>query len=89
MNGVSSTVQEIVERARTDPQFLHNLVFNPTETAKGLRLTEEERQAIASSTPERLIGAVVSTLRGCGSTGTCVETCKQTCTVTFTSVQAA
>jgi hypothetical protein len=85
MNG---DIKEIVERARKDPNFLHQLVFNPVEAAKGLKLTEEERTALAANTPEQLIGAVLSRAKGCGSTPTCDSTCTATCTVTFTSVKA-
>ena len=57
---MTDTVKEVVERAKKDPNFLYQLVFNPAEAAKGLRLTEEERTALAANTPERLIGAALA-----------------------------
>ena len=60
---------------------------DPAEAAKGLRLTEEERTALAANTPERLIGAALARAAGCGSASTCESTCTATCTVTFTSIQ--
>jgi len=82
---MDDVIKEIVERARKDPNFLHQLVFNPREASKGLRLTEEERAAFAANTPERLIGAALAARAGCGSSPTCEQTCTATCTVTFTS----
>lgn len=85
---MNDIIKEIVERARKDVNFLYQLVFNPIEAAKGLRLTDEERSALAANTPERLIGAVLSRMAGCGSSPTCDSTCTATCTVTFTSIKA-
>lgn len=84
---MNDSIKEVVERARKDPNFLHQLVFNPTEAARSLRLTEEERAALAANTPEKLVGAALGRAAGCGSSGTCDQTCGVTCTVTFTSVQ--
>lgn len=85
---MSDSTQEIIERARKDKAFLYQLVFDPSEAVKGLRLTDDERAALTASTPEGLIGAIV-TRRGCGSTPTCASTCEATCKVTFTSRTAA
>lgn len=82
---MEDTIKEIVERSRKDPNFLYQLVFNPSEAVKGLRLTDEERTAFAANTPEKLIGAALAARAGCGSSPTCDQTCTATCTVTFTS----
>ena len=39
---MEDTIKEIVERSRKDPNFLYQLVFNPSDAVKGLRLTDEE-----------------------------------------------
>jgi hypothetical protein len=85
---MSELTNEVVERAKKDPQFLWALVFNPAEATKGLRLTDQERAFIAANTPERLIGGILGVaVAGCGSNPTCDSTCTATCTVTFTSRQ--
>jgi hypothetical protein len=83
---MNDATEEIIERAKSDPAFLHQLIFSPGEAIKGLRLTDEERAAITATTPEGLINSIVN-LRGCGNTGTCTITCKVTCKVTFGSAK--
>lgn len=89
---MSAAIKEVIERAKQDPQFFHDLVFKPAEAVKGLRLSPEERAAIAANNPEVLVGLAVGRLMaacGCTSAGTCESTCTATCTVTFTSLREA
>jgi len=90
---MSDALQEMIERAKSDPKFLHDLVFNPMEATKSFKLSHDEREAIAANSAERLIGMLTGQLAaGCGSSGTCDQTCNKTCgitcTKTFTSLQA-
>lgn len=74
--------KELVERARSDPEFFHRLVFSPEAVIGELdSLDRKTKGAIVSMTPEEIIGAAITELAGCDVTCTssCGATCAQSC----------
>jgi hypothetical protein len=86
---MSQGLAQLLQRARSDPQFLQQLVSDPTSATRDFNLSEQERASLAGNSAGRLGGLGDVLQAGCGSSGTCSQTCTQTCTVTFTSIADA
>lgn len=86
---MSAELDRLVERAKTDRQFLYDLLDDPKRAVADFKLDDSElRTIVGANTAGRLGGLVDIKLvaAGCGSSGTCEKTCAATCTVTFTSI---
>jgi hypothetical protein len=73
----------IIERAKSDPEYLHKLLFEPETLVadKEGHLTRTEIGAAMSRTPSELIARAIGVLEACGNTCTssCDNTCGQSC----------
>jgi len=81
-NKETNPLKRLVEEAKNNPQFFHDLVFNPEKAiAKIDYLDRRIKGAIVATSPEGLIGSLVA---GPGRTNwcdvTCTSSCGQTCT---------
>ena len=68
----------LVQRARTDPIFLHELIFSPRTVIQRFDLTADERKILSARTPEDLFALAVSG----GDQLECNSTCRITCIYT-------
>jgi hypothetical protein len=84
----------LVEQARRDPQFFHNLVFDPDRViAKLDYLSRESKAALVALDPARVIGGLARLAKDCGVTcggSSCEDTCgsvscNHTCTDSCTN----
>jgi len=76
-------LQQVVARARSDPQFFARLQADPEAALAGIELTPADRATLGANTAERLMGVLVARpSAGCGSQGTCGSTCAETCSHT-------
>jgi hypothetical protein len=74
--------KKLVEQAKSDSQFFHDLVFSPEKVIGGLDyLDKKTKGAIVGMSPEEVIGAAITELAGCDVTCTssCGATCAQSC----------
>jgi hypothetical protein len=72
----------IVERAREDPNFLHQLVFAPEGIVDELALDHRQRSRLAKLDPYTLVGLLGRDRFACGGSVTCSctsATCDGTC----------
>jgi hypothetical protein len=70
----------LVEQAREDPQFFHELVFNTDNVLSGLDYLDRESKAeLEAISPEEVIAAMISgqLMRPCGRTCMEWETCRR------------
>ncbi len=70
--------QSLVEKAKADPAFFHQLIFSP-ETIIGQvgDLDRHAKGALVGQDPAALIARAVGIARGCGNT--CTSSCDNTC----------
>lgn len=74
--------KQLVEQAKSDPQFFHDLVFSPEKVIADLDYVDKKSKgALVAMTPEEVIGAAITELAGCDVTCTssCGATCAQSC----------
>lgn len=83
---LSSGLNQLIERARTDAIFFATLADNPQVALQDIPLAPHERAAITANTSERLLGvmldATFAVRSGCGDT--CGYTCDLTCSGGYT-----
>jgi hypothetical protein len=83
-------LHELVEQARSDPEFFHSLVFEPEKAlGQASYLDRREKAMIISLTPEAVIAGLAGlfvnpggTIAECGTTcgsGSCTNTCDSSC----------
>jgi hypothetical protein len=74
----SEALKQLVENAREDPQFFHDLVFN-TESVLGKLdfLGRAEKASLIGQDPQAVIGRLIGALEGCDVT--CTSSCGATC----------
>jgi hypothetical protein len=86
----SEALQKLIEQAREDPQFFHDLVFKPDAVIGRLDyLNRREKGMIVGIAPEDVIAGLAGlfvnpggTVAECGSTcgsGSCTNTCDSSC----------
>lgn len=78
----TESLKRLVEQAREDPQFFHDLVFNAEELLGKLDyLGRAEKASLIGQDPEAVIGRLIGALEGCDVTCTssCGATCGQSC----------
>ena len=89
----SQALKKLVARARTDPRFFHQLVFDPEKVIKGLTfLDAKTKAALLRVNPDTIIrnlvpGDAAECAGTCGAgscdmtcgTGSCLDTCKSSC----------
>lgn len=89
----AEAMKKLANRARTDPQFFHELVFDPEKVISGLSfLDQRSRQALLRVNPDTIIrnlfpGDVMECGGTCGDgsctstcgAGSCLDTCKSSC----------
>jgi hypothetical protein len=89
----SQALKKLVARARTDPRFFHQLVFNPEKVIKGLTFLDAKTKAqLLRVNPDTIIrnlvpGDAAECAGTCGAgscdmtcgTGSCLDTCKSSC----------
>lgn len=74
----SESRKRLVERARQDPQFFHDLVFNAESVLEKLDfLDRSEKASLIGSDPDAFIARLIGTLSGCDVT--CTSSCGATC----------
>jgi hypothetical protein len=76
---MSKQFQELIQRARTDPQFFHDLAFNPSKIAAQFA-DAGLKEAVLGLNPNSIFGriAVGAGLQWCGDTcgsSSCIDTC--------------
>jgi hypothetical protein len=77
-NRRNDALSAIIEKAKNDPKFFHDLVFNPEEALKGLENVDRNTKgAIVAANPDSLIQIIVS-----GTVSWCDVTCTSSCGVT-------
>jgi hypothetical protein len=74
----SDAVNELVERARSDPEFFHALVFKTEEVLSSLENLDRRSKAnLVAISPEDFIGRLIGDVAGCDVT--CTSSCGATC----------
>ena len=76
------TMKKLVDQARADPKFFHDLVFNPESVLGKLGdLDRSARASLVAVTPEEVIGRLIGEVAWCDVTCTssCGATCNQSC----------
>lgn len=64
--------QRLVEKAKTDPEFFHALVFDTENALSKLDfLGRQEKGALLSISPEHILATMVGELTSCGGSYTC------------------
>lgn len=87
----NQTFSKIVQRAKDDPKFLHQLVFEPSAILSDLKdLSRPALGRMIGQDPLQLIATAVGVREGCGNTCTssCDNTCGKSCGFT-TNLQAS
>lgn len=82
--------KKIVERAKNDSEFFHNLVFDTEKILKDTEIDRKTKIEIQRINPQQVIATIVGELSACGgsetcscTSGTCGGTCGgSTCSVT-------
>ena len=77
----------LMQRARKDPQFFHELVFNPKRAVSKITFLDRASKAkLLKIRPQAIVGALMGQRAACTDTcisGTCSQTCAgQTCSET-------
>ena len=67
----------LVEKAKSDATFFHNLVFDPEKILSGLELGRREKGALVALSPSEAIARLVGITSYCGNT--CTSSCDNTC----------
>jgi hypothetical protein len=72
-------LQRLLDRARTDRVFFHDLVFNTEAALKDLsELAAEDRERLLRLQPDAVLTSILTERRGCSVTVQCTWTCTQT-----------
>jgi hypothetical protein len=70
---------QLLERARKDPKFFHQLVFDPEGViSKVTFLSRESKSRLLAIRPENVIQSLIGRLGWCGDTcgaDSCIDTC--------------
>ena len=67
-----SAFRKLVEQAKADPEFFHNLVFAPDKALSSAKyLDKRAKQALQTINPESVVALAVGELQGCGGDYTC------------------
>ena len=75
--------RKLVEQAKADPEFFHNLVFAPDKALSSAKyLDKRAKQALQTINPESVVALAVGELQGCDNQYTCTCTNAFTCTYT-------
>ncbi len=70
--------QKLVEAAKKDSKFFHELVFNTEKVVSKLDyLDRKSKGALVAIDPEEVIARLVGEIAACGNT--CTSSCKNTC----------
>lgn len=71
----------VMKQARKDPQFFHQLIFNPKKAlSKATFLDRKSKARLLRVRPETVIASITGHLKGCPDAFTCVSgTCGNTC----------
>ena len=78
-----SAFRKLVEQAKADPEFFHNLVFAPDKALSSAKyLDKRAKQALQTINPESVVALAVGELQGCDNQYTCTCTNAFTCTYT-------
>jgi hypothetical protein len=82
--------KQLAERAKNDPTFFHNLVYNPQQAIEAFQGLDRETQArLLSLDPEEVVERLVVAIVKCGVTcgdDSCERTCgTRSCGVTCAS----
>lgn len=74
----AQTMNRLVEQARHDPEFFHALVFDTKNVLSKLgHLDRQARAALASISPEEVVGHLIGGMKWCDVT--CESSCGYTC----------
>lgn len=75
------TLSQILEAARKDPQFLHDLVFSPKKAiSKAAFLDKATKTRLLKGRSAALVGGILGRFGDCGNSDTCSgSTCNGTC----------
>ena len=70
----TNTMKEILWKAENDPQFFHDLVFNPEKALEGFEIDRRLKGKIISTSPEDVIDTIIGNKdvdcgTSCGATG--------------------
>ena len=79
-------VEQLVAKAKQDPQFFHALVFNPEQVLGELKsLDRKSKAAILAFDPEAALGELAARAEETAAlalAGSCKNTCNRSCRVT-------
>ncbi len=70
-------MKEILRKAENDPQFFHDLVFNPEKALEGIEIDRQLKGKIISTSPEDVFDTIIGKIdnkfydcgTNCGATG--------------------
>jgi hypothetical protein len=74
--------QDLVEKAKSDPAFFHQLIFAPEKVIGQITdLDRRAKGALVGQNPAALVARAIGVTQGCGNTCTssCDNTCGQSC----------
>jgi len=84
---LSKGINAVIEKAKNDPGFFEKIIQNPEEALSGIELSQAERKALSTNTPQKLLAllySIKSEGAGCGGGETCGYTCSMTCSGDYT-----
>lgn len=75
----SEDFKKMVAKAEKDPNFLHDLIYNPEKTVASLKdmVSREQLGRIVGNSPIELIAKTIGVNAACGTT--CASSCGYTC----------
>jgi hypothetical protein len=78
----SKMFQSLVEKAKADPAFFHQLIFTPEKVLDQMgEMDRRTKGALVGQNPAALLARAIGVNQGCGNTCTssCDNTCGQSC----------